>query len=475
MVQHSIGLSVKHVSLLVTWLCVCRFVSSHADSDDGDEDDHPTYRGLDQQALNSMESGTTLTRKPFKQVRYQDDHDRYEDREAILQPDPAPVASPQKQYVLKSKHSSTEAGGGKPPPSVKSLTLPSGPSYDPEDEEDLKREATYQQELKTRLETLQRSTEDTVVPRLPLLGEGEEGEEGDTSDFPQDVELDSQRQPRRDSMDVYEQQRLRRNMQNTEWGDPPSPPQRGTFPQQPFRQSYGNAPLQDAGYAGGRYAEAYDDDYYAGDDGEGMAGDGYGGAHPEQYATRPVMGDTHPNRPPQPIYAAPRDGYYMTEPRSYPQGSPHMYNQDYEGEEGAGQLHSVHNLGAQAVDGDRYQLEDAAQPHAAGDHAGYIGLPHRPDYDYVSHNKVDYGFSPKRTYRKILEVKRTEEEKLNHVFVHPKVKTRGKRGSRDNSPSRPLAIMGPQGDPMDQEAESLWAQRAAHLAHAQQSKVSTLR
>ena len=625
---------------LIHTSCPCRFVSSRLDNNEEDlSSEHPTFRGLDQQAVNTMEGGAAVgiraTRKPFKQVRYQDDEDRYEDREEILQysgttqqqqqEQSRPVPK-QRQYVLKSKSGSAQAANHKPQQPVKGLLLPSGPSYDPADEEDLKRETSYQRELKDRLSSIQRSAEDTVIPRLPLWQDNED-QCRDSLDIPEDVELDSERlQQHRNSVDLYEQQRLHKAMQNTQWGDPPppppGPPQHAGFPlHPPQRQAYGNslrqgyaepqrgfgdpqrqgyADPQRLGYAdpqGQRYSEAqrgygsperqgygepqrgyaeppqgYGEPPRQGyaepqRQGYGEPQRGYGGperqhgyANPQRgygepqrqgygdpndrggyfdmyqqeqlaetprgqdgYAPGPgqpqaVRGDprfTQPLRqqapppPPQGGYyaqetqpppqgfhpnpqqyvpegdprvqgqghymerggpvgyapnAEPQDGFYLTEPRSYPQGPGPAYGQVEEADGGNWTYYAQNEAACpEGEENDRYQLEDNSQKSTARENYS----PPKPDYDYVSHNKADYGRPPKRTYKKLHEVKKEEEEKLSHIFIHPKVKGKSQKGSRDASPTRHPAI---EENPGEDGPEELWAQRSASLARAKNSK-----
>ena len=587
--------------------CGCRFVSSRLDNDEEDpSSEHPTFRGLDQQAVSSMEGGaavgTRATKKPFKQVRYQDDEDRYEDREEILQyrgttqPQPQPRPVPQsRQYVLKSKTGSAQAANRQPQQPVRGLLLPSGPSYDPADEEELKRETSYQQQLKDRLNSIQRSAEDTVIPRLPLWPDSEEYR--DSLDIPEDVELDSERlKQHRNSIDLYEQQRLHQAMQNTQWGDPPppppGPPQHGGFP--PQRAAYGNGLRQ--GYAepqrgyGDPQRQGYADPQRQGyadpqRQGYGEPQRGYGSPERQGYSEPQRQGYADPQRqeyadpqrqgygepqrqgygdpnnrggyygmynqeqqmdmrrgqngpvpnqpqpmrvdprysqdpqqqaqpppqqggfyaqetqpPPQAFHAnpqqyvpevdprsqgqghymesgrpqgysstaEPQDGYYLTEPRGYSQGPGPIYGQD--GDANVNDRNWMYYAQNPAVlegeENDRYQLEDNSQKSTARENYS----PPRPEYDYVSHNKYNYGRLPKRTYKKIHEVKKEEEEKLSHIFIQPKVKGKGQKGSRDSSPTRYPAIEENPGEEVGRGPEELWAQRSASLAHAKNPK-----
>ena len=171
--------------------------------------------------------------------------------------------------------------------------------------------------------------------------------------------------------------------------------------------------------------------------------------------------------------AEPQDGYFMTEPRGYNQGPGPAYGQD----DGANADDEKQTPYGQNPEWDRYQLEDRSQKSTARDDPS----PPKEEFDYVSHNKFNYGRTPKRTYRLIHDVKKEGEEKLTHIFIQPKVKGKGQKESRDASPTRYPAIaespaemgpaeMGPAESGQGSE-EVLWAQRSASLAHAKNAKV----
>lgn len=585
-----------------------RFVSSRIDDhEDYDRGGHATFRALDEQAVNAMDGsggGSRSAKKGFKQVRYQDEEDRFEDRDKESpyafgrgkDSDQEPFRSPvkERQYVLRTKsesiHSGSEQGRSQQephetPPRAKSLVLPSGPTYDPRDEEDLKREAYYQQELKDRVTTIQRQAEDTVVPRLPLSGR--ESEEAmyarDSLDIPDDFELDSERVtkgvhplPRRDSLEVYEQHRLHEAMRNTHWGDPPAPPPVAAGHYRGVPPGYSNNPRR--GYGQPQQGPGYDDDpgyddrlaqqgysgppprrdqgferspplgpgfgnyrgrdHVQGEPARGYGKQGFGGAPPQRgyenqrpghgdspdphsvagggypdgyYADRQADSDKrhHGNGQPNPLFntqrqgpgqghymerrapqnyadAEPQEGFYLTEPRGYiPTSGGPIYSQDYEDDD---EGHPVHfgNRNPnpnpahkdEGLDTDRYQLEDPTQrmhhnaPPPPTDQSPPPTLPAKPAYDYVSHNKHDYGRPKKRNYTKIHEVKKDEEEKLAHIFIQPKVKgKKSHKASRDSSPSHYPAIAEDPGPDEAHGAEELWAQRSASLAIAKNTKL----
>ncbi|XP_076457480.1 uncharacterized protein LOC143291487 [Babylonia areolata] len=489
-----------------------------------------------QQVLSNMDGPTAVSsfqpssRKPFKQVRYQDDQDRFEDRENVL-PQTHQATNqqqqrgqqrwegpePQTQYILRSKAgSAVTAASQQPSQPVRGLNLPSGPSYDPEDEEDLQREATYQQELKHRVDSLQRAAESALVPQVsPGPEDSEREEEGE--EF---MERGITPPPRyRDHgyshshhATSHHGPRLRDGLSHhSHWADPLgdgyNPAATATSHSYHYadseRPGYADLgrpvftpPIAAArtgggvGYRGGGdayNAERYQEVDYAAEPanavqgnryfhlhtdnvGQGRYGGGVAGQYPIphsdlQAAPAPTLSLGGHSRQ---GYAEPRDGYYLTEPRGYAEAEQKPAHAFFQGPAGAGGRgggdgegeevtphHHHHHLPFQARpdDDDRYRLqeEDGAglrpspTPHHHHHQSGLITLPEKPDYDYVANNKADYGFSPKRTYKKIREVKKREEERLSHIFIQPKVKGKGKKGgsrssSRDSSPARLPAI-----------------------------------
>lgn len=96
--------------------------------------------------------------------------------------------------------------------------------------------------------------------------------------------------------------------------------------------------------------------------------------------------------------------------------------------------------------------------------------PKAPKYDYIEHNKVDYGKNPMKTYRDIVHRKREEEEKLDHVFITPKVHSKATKKSHTKAQSAQPEHMGYQAPPPQypvgfkpSSAEELWAMKARVL------------
>lgn len=262
-----------------------RFVSSRVE-DYVEHDHHPTFRGLDEGAVKSMEGASGRVqpvKKPVKQVRYVDDEDRYEDRNETLLLKGGMMQGkserqdipPQKQYVMKSKTESASGQRLSAARPVQGLVLPSGPSFDPEDEEDLKNEISYQEQLKSRISEAQRVAEETTVPRLSLWDGDSEDFMQDSLDVPEDIEIDSERHKyHRDSVDIYHHQQRQppQNFHNMEWGNPPAPPPavvpHSDFSAQPSQpnpspQAFSHNSLAlnfdtREGYVGARFSNAYE-------------------------------------------------------------------------------------------------------------------------------------------------------------------------------------------------------------------------
>ena len=99
--------------------------------------------------------------------------------------------------------------------------------------------------------------------------------------------------------------------------------------------------------------------------------------------------------------------------------------------------------------------------------------PPIPRVDYVEKNKYDYGFVPKKSYREIVHKKREENEKLDHIFITPKVppkqsKTKHIKKTQSAQPEhmgyQPPAPQQYPGGFKPSSAEELWAQRSSFLA-----------
>ena len=97
--------------------------------------------------------------------------------------------------------------------------------------------------------------------------------------------------------------------------------------------------------------------------------------------------------------------------------------------------------------------------------------PPIPRVDYVEKNKFDYGFTHKKSYRDIDYKKREESEKLDHMFITPKVPPKHikpKHGKKTQS-AQPehMGYQPPPQEPVGgkpSSAEELWAQRSSFLA-----------
>ncbi|XP_045209520.2 mediator of RNA polymerase II transcription subunit 12-like isoform X2 [Mercenaria mercenaria] len=96
--------------------------------------------------------------------------------------------------------------------------------------------------------------------------------------------------------------------------------------------------------------------------------------------------------------------------------------------------------------------------------------PKAPKYDYVEQNKQDYGKNPRRSYRDIVHKKKEEEQKLDHIFISPKVPSKASKKKHKKAQSAQPEHMGyqaPDQYPLGfkpSSAEELWAQRARVLS-----------
>ncbi|KAH3703781.1 uncharacterized protein LOC127861288 isoform X1 [Dreissena polymorpha] len=100
--------------------------------------------------------------------------------------------------------------------------------------------------------------------------------------------------------------------------------------------------------------------------------------------------------------------------------------------------------------------------------------PKAPKYDYIEKNKQDYGMLPRKTYRDIEHKKKEEEEKLDHIFITPKVQPKKKHGAKKAQSAQPqhMGYQPPEQFPVGfkpSSAEELWAKRAAHLSDKKES------
>ncbi|KAL4228723.1 hypothetical protein ACF0H5_011766 [Mactra antiquata] len=104
--------------------------------------------------------------------------------------------------------------------------------------------------------------------------------------------------------------------------------------------------------------------------------------------------------------------------------------------------------------------------------------PKAPRYDYVEKNKQDYGKNPPKSYRDIVHKKKEEEEKLDTIFITPKVPPKGGKKKPKKAQSAQPQHMGhqpPEQFPMGfkpSSAEELWAQKARVLQQKKGSATS---
>lgn len=105
--------------------------------------------------------------------------------------------------------------------------------------------------------------------------------------------------------------------------------------------------------------------------------------------------------------------------------------------------------------------------------------PRAPKYDYVEKNKFDYGMNPTKTYRDLDHRKKEETEKLDHVFITPKVPSKPKKKAQQHkAQSAQPQHMGYQPPPQypvgfkPASAEEVWAKRAQMLSVKKESAQS---
>ncbi|XP_041373438.1 uncharacterized protein LOC121386561 [Gigantopelta aegis] len=413
-----------------------RFVSSRIDDYDDKAD---TYRQLDEAVV----SETSLRpSRSGKHVRYEDS-DRYEDRShSVAAPTP-----------------------------VRGVPLPVGPKLDPADEIALSREQDYQNSLKERVRESERHVSEIEVPKLPLSTEDNGEFVGDSLEYSEDTYRQNRSSMARDSLELYDglSARERERIQVVEkdaWSNPPP---------EPFGQSDQQPPLYD-GYReygqeniyvqepGTLYPAALPPGYY-GDSWQqtayiqrGDAIERYDVAVEQQFISHQM-----------PMPAGNYDHVYIHP--DVPQEE-HSYTQERFGVEnpGGGNFHSPPQSD---IDDRRGEKQGSKKLQAE---------PEKPQYDYVSNNKYDYGKQPRRTYRQIQDIKAEEKVKLETVFIKPKPK----KSSTSKLPVLNRPQPQPQHHEMNREepvvrrspsnkaasAENLWDNRSAFLADHKNGKVN---
>ncbi|XP_060591424.1 zinc finger CCCH domain-containing protein 13-like isoform X2 [Ruditapes philippinarum] len=103
--------------------------------------------------------------------------------------------------------------------------------------------------------------------------------------------------------------------------------------------------------------------------------------------------------------------------------------------------------------------------------------PKAPKVDYVEQNKYDYGKNQRKTYRNIVHKKKEEEEKLDHIFITPKLPSKPKKKHKKAQSAQPehMGYQAPDNFPMGfkpSSAEEMWAQRAQMLSQKKGSAQS---
>lgn len=101
--------------------------------------------------------------------------------------------------------------------------------------------------------------------------------------------------------------------------------------------------------------------------------------------------------------------------------------------------------------------------------------PKAPRYDYVEKNKQDYGMNAKKSYQDIVHKKKEEEEKLDHIFITPKVPSKKKHKKAQSAQPEHMGHQPPPQYPVGfkpSSAEELWAQKARVLQHKKGSASS---
>ncbi|KAK3605218.1 hypothetical protein CHS0354_038654 [Potamilus streckersoni] len=118
---------------------------------------------------------------------------------------------------------------------------------------------------------------------------------------------------------------------------------------------------------------------------------------------------------------------------------------------------------------DLYDPEDTARMELVN--------PKQPRYDYVEKNKQDYGLPPKKSYKEIKERKKEEEEKLDKIFIQPKVPKPTKKKKSLSAQPEHLGYQAPVAyndytDDKPSSAEELWAKRSVFLTRKKEEKLS---
>ncbi|KAL3886194.1 hypothetical protein ACJMK2_026203 [Sinanodonta woodiana] len=118
---------------------------------------------------------------------------------------------------------------------------------------------------------------------------------------------------------------------------------------------------------------------------------------------------------------------------------------------------------------DLYDPEDTARMELVN--------PKQPRYDYVEKNKQDYGLPPKKSYKEIKERKKEEEDKLDKIFIQPKVPKPTKKKKSQSAQPEHLGYQAPAAyndytDDKPSSAEELWAKRSVFLTRKKEEKLS---
>ena len=104
--------------------------------------------------------------------------------------------------------------------------------------------------------------------------------------------------------------------------------------------------------------------------------------------------------------------------------------------------------------------------------------PRPPKYDYVSHNKEDYGKAPPKSYKQISVIQKEEKEKLNDVFIQPKPKgggilkknkrQTGRNGADPQDSSRQGSLYSADGSYLDDDQGDQIPESAGGMSAAEQ-------